>query len=247
MKKALIALIILVSLVSSAFAQENPYSSLLDQISKNSADIKTLQSNQANLYLKIEDLLVKYGELKGRIDDLARKIESIQANSGASPEIKEQLNKLQAEVNALKQQISAQPMQTSQTSATQSPTISPEDAEFKKAKELFDAKEYNQAIKAFTNFQKTYKNSKYNDQVLYYIADSYYNLKIYDKAIINFDQIVNTYPKSKFASMAMLKEGLSFINLGDKIDGRFLLEKVIKTYPNSPEAKQAKVYLEKTK
>ncbi|MGE4546414.1 MAG: tol-pal system protein YbgF [Desulfurella sp.] len=251
MKKVLIVLVVLLSFSCSAFAQENPYSSQLEQISKNTQDIKTLQSNQASLYLKIEDLLVKYGELKGRIDDLARKIESIQTSSGASPEIKEKVDKLEAEVNALKQQLPSQSLSSTQASvpqaSTQASPLSPEEADFKKAKALYDAKEYNQAIKAFSAFQKTYKNSKLNDQALFYIADSYYNLKIYDKAIINFDQIVNTYPKSKFASLAMLKEGLSFINLGDKIDGRFLLEKVIKTYPNSQEAKQAKVYLEKYK
>jgi len=244
MKKALIAVSVILGISCSAFAQENPYSSQLEQITKNAQEIKILQSNQANLYLKFEDLLVKYGELKGKLDDLARKVENIQNNSGASPEIKSELEKLQAEVNALKQQISMQPIPANQTNSSQ---MSPEEAEFKKAKALYDNKEYNQAIKAFGNFQKTYKNSKLNDQVLYYIADSYYNLKIYDKAIINFDQIVNAYPKSKLASKAMLKEGLSFINLGDKIDGRFLLEKVIKLYPNSPEAKEAKLYLEKTK
>lgn len=249
MKKVLVALVIILSLSGSAFAQENPYSSQLDQISKNAQDIKTLQSNQASLYLKIEDLLVKYGELKGRIDDLARKIEALQSNAGASPEIKEQLDKLQTEVNALKQQLALQPTPStsSQASSSKVQMLSPEESDFKKAKALFDAKEYNQAIKAFTTFQTTYKNSKLNDQALYYIADSYYNLKIYDKAIINFDQIVNAYPKSKLASKAMLKEGLSFINLGDKIDGRFLLEKVEKLYPDSPEAKQAKIYLDKTK
>lgn len=247
MKKVLVVLVVVLSFSCSAFAQENPYSSLLDQISKNTQDIKTLQSNQASLYLKIEDLLVKYGELKGRVDDLARKIESIQTNGGASLEIKEKLDKLEAEVNALKQQMQSSSLLATQTSAPQTSPLSPEETDFKKAKALFDAKEYSQAIKAFSNFQKTYKNSKLNDQVLFYIADSYYNLKIYDKAIINFDQIVNAYPKSKFASLAMLKEGLSFINLGDKIDGRFLLEKVIKTYPNSKEAKEAKVYLEKYK
>jgi peptidoglycan hydrolase CwlO-like protein len=94
MKKVLIVLVVLLSFSCSAFAQENPYSSQLEQISKNTQDIKTLQSNQASLYLKIEDLLVKYGELKGRIDDLARKIESIQTSSGASPEIKEKVDKL---------------------------------------------------------------------------------------------------------------------------------------------------------
>jgi tol-pal system protein YbgF len=250
MKKVLIVLVVLLSFSCSAFAQENPYSSQLEQISKNTQDIKTLQSNQASLYLKIEDLLVKYGELKGRIDDLARKIESIQTSSGASPEIKEKVDKLEAEVNALKQQVSSQSLSSTHSepqASTQASPVSPEEADFKKAKALFDAKEYNQAIKAFSAFQKTYKNSKLNDQAVFYIADSYYNLKIYDKAIINFDQLVNTYPKSKFASLAMLKEGLSFINLGDKIDGRFLLEKVVKTYTNSQEAKQAKVYLEKYK
>ncbi len=210
MKKVLVAFGVVLSLSCSAFAQENPYSSQLDQISKNTQDIKTLQSNQASLYLKIEDLLVKYGELKGRIDDLARKIENLQNNSGSSPEIKNQLDKLQAEVSALKQQVSPQALPSTQTGVPQAPAISPEESDFKKAKALFDSKEYNQAIKAFSNFQKTYKNSKLSDQVLYYIADSYYNLKIYDKAIINFDQIVNAYPKSKITSKAMLKEGLSF-------------------------------------
>ncbi|HHS48524.1 MAG TPA: hypothetical protein ENM99_01490, partial [Desulfurella acetivorans] len=184
MKKVLIVLVVFLSFSCGAFAQENPYSSQLEQISKNTQDIKMLQSNQASLYLKIEDLLVKYGELKGRIDDLARKIGSIQTSSGASPEIKEKLDKLEAEVNALKQQLPSQSLSSTQASvpqaSTQASPLSPEEADFKKAKVLYDAKEYNQAIKAFSAFQKTYKNSKLNDQVLFYIADSYYNLKIYD-------------------------------------------------------------------
>ncbi len=65
-----------------SYAQENPYA-IETKVIKNEQAIQTLRQQQANLYLKMEDLLVKYGELKGRLDDIARRLSAIEARLNA--------------------------------------------------------------------------------------------------------------------------------------------------------------------
>ena len=77
MKRVLVIFLALAFSCSIAQAQENPYA-LETKVIQNQQQLKLLQQQQAQLYLKIESLLVKYGEIKGELDDIRHRLDSIQ-------------------------------------------------------------------------------------------------------------------------------------------------------------------------
>ncbi len=301
----LVAILLAFVMQTVSFAQENPYA-IETKVIKNEQAIQTLRQQQANLYLKMEDLLVKYGELKGRLDDIARRLDAIEAKLNAltaaggvkstsggayspsymSGKIPSATGNVTTTVPSAAQgkpyvSLPAPAYQAGQSSTTVTPkqsqqqalsnqnmpktaynkplpvknvqtaqpkpTIRPDKKAFLEAKRLYDKGKYIEAIRAFEQFKKTYKNSPYVPDAVFYTAESHFKRKEYDRAIINYDYLINNYPKSKWVPEALLKEGISFIKLGDNIDGKYLLEKTIRDYPNSKEAKVAKEYLRKLK
>ncbi len=247
-------------------AQENPYA-LETKVIQNQQQLKLLQQQQAQLYLKIEDLLVKYGEIKGELDDIRHRLDAIQnqineillRNASVPPPVPPSNPNSKPPVVAKQPNVkignqTAPNKAVTETSPTQITTTQPkkpkppvpeDEVAFDKALDLFKAKKYDDAILAFKEFKNKYKTSKFIPDSIFYLAESYYAKGEYDKAIINYDYLVNTYQKSDKVPMATYKEGLAFIKMGDKIDGNYLLQKVLKQYPKSEAAKLARKYLKK--
>ncbi len=268
MKKIVSVVIVLLFLVMNSYAQENPYA-LETKVIQNQQQLKLLQQQQAQLYLKIDSLLVRYGEIKGEIDDIKHRLDSIQnqinqlllrnASVPSPPSSAEKLQKTQSIVSnvnrksvqgkpVVKQPVTPATPQVSSTSMPQKPpkpSIPEDQKAFDKALKLFKDGNYDAAIVAFKEFKDKYKSSKFIPDSIFYIAESYYNKGEYDKAIINYDYLVNTYQKSDKVPMATFKESLSFIKMGDRIDGDYLLQKVIKQYPKTKAAQLARNYLKK--
>jgi len=247
--------------VSLSHAAENPYA-LDTKVYKNEEAISNLQKQQADLYLRIDNLLVKYGEMKGRLEDIANKINHLQSSiNGISGSNAKSVNPQQGAQVGIDYNQNAQsakaktyrrnhPQQTISPKMPQGPShervVSDEKA-YASAKKIFDNGNYSEAIKSFVSFKNKYSKSKYVPNAIFYIAQSYYKKNIFDKAIINYDYLINTYPKSNKATDATLKEGISFIKIGDATDGKYLLSKVVEQYPKSSQAQIAKKYLKNLK
>ncbi len=246
------------SAVGTVKAQENPYA-LQTQVIQNQQQLKLLQQQQAQLYLKIDSLLIKYGEIKGELDSLNHRLDIIQqqinqllqqqklqpiakpsqpapqieanpATTNVTPKVEKQIPNQESTSKVIQQHPKAQPVPADKKA-------------FDAALNLYKQKKYAQAIEAFKKFMNQYKNSPLKADAVFYTAECYYNKGEYDKAIINYDYFSNTYPKSPKVAEAILKEGISFIKMGDKVDGNYLLQKVIKKYPNTKEAEKAKKIL----
>ncbi len=272
--KKFLTLVLLLSVVSclyySAYAQENPYA-LETKVIQNQQQIKILQQQEAQLYLKIDNLLVKYGEIKGELDDIQHRLDSIQnqinqlllrnttvnsslpasqavapksPNKNPSPKNGTQpILPNNSKINTTGNSLGNNSKAV--VSKNQSASVSEDQKAFDGALKLFKSKKYDEAIPAFKKFKDDFKDSKLIPDAIFYIAESYYEKGQYDKAIINYDYLVNTYQKCDKVPMATFEEGLAFIKMGDEIDGNYLLQKVIKQYPNSQAAKLAKEYLKK--
>ncbi len=241
-------------------AAENPYA-LDTKVYKNEEAISTLQKQQADLYLKIDNLLVKYGEIKGRLEDIANSMnrlqDSINRISGSNITVSGSSGTQTKANNG--QNIQGGSIETHRKSSSQlassaktqqkynSEQMAGDEAAYLSAKKIFDNGNYSRAIKSFSEFKNKYSKSKYIPNAIFYIAQSYYNNKIFDKAIINYDYLINTYPKSNKVIDATLKEGISFIKIGDGTDGKYLLSKVVEQYPKSRQAKIARKYLKNLK
>ncbi len=270
---SLIASLLFIFVIGIANAQENPYA-LETKVIKNDQAIQNLRQQQANLYLKIEDLLVKYGELKGQLEAISHKLDymeskidnlyhnpdkstaltppSLNSNSKSNTQgiyTANQQHNATAENGTIIKKPSTNIVTNKNPKTMTSPVVtsrvSNDKNDYLIAKKMYDSKNYDKAIKFFENFKEKYKNSEFMPNAIFYIAQSHFKKGEYDKAIINYDYLINTYPKSNKVAAALLKEGISFIKLGDNIDGKYLLKKTIEKYPNSNESKAAKQVLSK--
>ena len=262
MKKLLLFFLVGVAILcTNAYAQENPYA-ITTKVIKNEQTIKLLQKQQADLYLKLEDLLVKYGEIKGQLDDLKHRIDLLNnqlnqlllkkplTTNQPSVEIPENQTPPSMPLPPNKPAVNKQPaanlkptLPKPQLQPQQKQQLKPDKVAFYNALKLFKQKQYDKAIEAFKSFQQKFKDSKLIGDAYFYLGECYFAKKQYDRAIINYDYLVNTYPHNKWVKTALFKEGVSFIKMGDKIDGRYLLKKVIQQYPSSTEAQKAKKIL----
>ena len=114
-----------------------------------------------------------------------------------------------------------------------------EDA-YKDAYETFQKGEYKAAREKFQKYLEAYPGSKYADNALYWIGESYYNEKSYEKAIVVYDDVAKKYPDGGKASAALLKQGMAFSSLGDKKSANAIFKKLVEGYPKSEQAEAAK-------
>lgn len=112
--------------------------------------------------------------------------------------------------------------------------------DYKDAYETFQKGEYKAAREKFQKYLETHPGSKYADNALYWIGESYYNEKSYEKAIIAYDDVAKKYPDGGKASAALLKQGMAFSSLGDKKSANAIFKKIVEGYPKSEQAATAK-------
>ncbi len=109
---------------------------------------------------------------------------------------------------------------------------------------LYFKGKYEEARDIFLKFLKKYKHSKYYDNALFWIGQTYFVEKNYGEAIKYFENLIIMCDNHKLADCnkyisALYKLGESYINSGDVDKGVEILKKVIKNYPDSEEAELA--------
>ncbi len=208
MKRLLVVFLTLVFYCSIAYAQENPYA-LETKVIQNQQQLKLLQQQQAQLYLKIESLLVKYGEIKGEIDDIRHRLDSIQnqinqilLRSASVPAPPPKTNPAEA---TPKQPVSPTPtltppaktqgmaIPTAPTLKKQVATTNPPKLEITKPKKPaipIDKVEFDKALKLFREGK-------------------------YDRAIAAFKEFKNKYKNSKYIPDAIFYLAESYYNKGE--------------------------------
>lgn len=115
----------------------------------------------------------------------------------------------------------------------------PEDQFYAKAKNTFDAGNYDEARMLFDDFLKFFPNSKIADSAVFWIGETYYRQENYERAILEYQRAMDTYPNGNKIPSCIYKQGLAFIALGDTVNGKILLEDLVARYPDSSEARVA--------
>lgn len=90
-----------------------------------------------------------------------------------------------------------------QAKKAQSPATS--DYLFRRAKEYFEKKKYNQSAELFKEFVFKYPLSDSVDAAQYYLAKSYKEAKNYDDAITEYIFLINTFPTSEYVAISYLE------------------------------------------
>ena len=110
---------------------------------------------------------------------------------------------------------------------------------YKQAFDAFQKGQYDDSIRAFSDFVQAYPDTPLVPNARYWMGEAYMNLKDQEKAIVSFQEVIDKYPNSEKAPRALLRQAEAFGDLGDKKSSTTLLKRVIELYPKSDEARIA--------
>jgi len=116
-------------------------------------------------------------------------------------------------------------------------------AKYEQAREMFNAYNYNGAIKIFTELIDSGFNSKLLVNCYYWKGESYFGIKDYDNAIDNFKYVARGQSGKKSSAMYMI--GRAYAAKGDYKTSEFYMNQVINYYPNEPLARKASDFKKK--
>ncbi len=172
--------------------------------------------------------------LKRQIENLNRQI---QQQKQTISQLKAQLLAKEEEIQQLKQRSSNSGFASSGFSGNY-------EAEYERARELFQNRNYREAIQIFEQLVNQNPNHPLADNAQYWIGESYFMLGQYRKAILAFEKVF-LFEQSNKNDYAQYKLGLSYYMLGDKQRARSEFQKLIDQYPRSPLVSKARQYLQK--
>ena len=104
----------------------------------------------------------------------------------------------------------------------------------------YNARNYQESLRAFTEFTKTYPNHKLTSAAWFHVGESNFQLNQFGPAALAYDTVITKYGSSPRAPAAYMKQALSFGKLGQKAAADERLKELIRKFPNSPEAARAK-------
>jgi tol-pal system protein YbgF len=116
---------------------------------------------------------------------------------------------------------------------------------YQTAFDLLQARKYDEAAKAFTQFLSGYASSPLADNAQYWLAQSHYVQRQFNVALPEFQKVIDKYPQSSKLPDALLKVGYCQSELGNKNAARTALQQVMKQFPDTTAARLATQQLEK--
>lgn len=209
-----------------------------------------IKNSAASINASIEGVREELRDTAGRLDGLEY---NLKKEAGAYAEFRaetEALNKALAKneerIVQLEQYLNLEKssVEPDAPAAPPAPAVLTEDQRYQKAKQAFDAGEYETARDGFAALLKRYPKSKHADNAQFWIGEIYYREKWYEKAILEYQKVVEKYPKGNKVAAALLKQGFSFSSLKDKANARLILKELIRKYPDSKEAQIARKKLQ---
>ena len=107
----------------------------------------------------------------------------------------------------------------------------------------YNARNYAEAQRSFSDFLKNYGSHNLVADAHYYLAECYFQRNQFPDAALAYNEVITRYPKSSRAPGSYLKQGICFSKSGQKEAALARMNELIKKYPNSPEAARAKNFL----
>lgn len=200
---------------------------------------------------RLELLVQGNAAVNARLAELTKEVKELQtqvkSNSTDLGELKPAVNKMRDTLE------SVPPKKGPEIVSTAVPRIevvnkepSPGDRDSKaqnaymKAFGLFSVNNYPGAVEAFGAFMKTYPDSEYAGNAVYWIGECHYTQHDYPQAITAFNKVLTVYPKGNKVPDALLKIGYSYISMNEPVKAKAALQSLIDKYPNSQAAVKAR-------
>lgn len=111
----------------------------------------------------------------------------------------------------------------------------------------YRSRNYQQALRSFTDFTKTYPNHKLAGNAWFEAGESNFQLNRFADAALAYNTVITKYASSQKAPAAYLKQGIAFSKLGQKEAADARMKELIRKFPNSPEASRAKQIMQQNR
>jgi tol-pal system protein YbgF len=117
---------------------------------------------------------------------------------------------------------------------------------YQNALRVFNTRNYDQALKIFSDILKQYPQGSYSDNCDYWIGECYYAQRDYANAIASFKKVFD-FKNSTKADASQLKIGMSYMKMGQTALAKTELKFLIDRYPASAYVSRAQKYLSEMK
>jgi len=212
-------------------------------------DIVALQREVINVKRDVNTLKREQAEMKKKIDQLSSRVDRIsQMASQNALEIQKLKTKMRELEKRPAQKSSVKKTKYSERKGLIKGELS--DVElYEMALRAYNKQDYDEARRLLARLVSEYPNSKYYDNALFWIGQTFYMEGNYERAIKFFDKIIRecengTAPDCNKLPMAMLKKAYALVNMGRKREAMMLLNKIIHRYPDDEVSEFAKKKLE---
>ena len=227
----------------------------LDQTRRD--DEMELRGQYAGMAAQIQLIGKESRMLSGRLEEmeylLEQKLQGVEDNQLKN---RERMDRLATDLAAMQKRIDSvdqylnlegvraqKPKKPAASSVARAKPAS-DQALYLKAKQAFDAGNFEASRKGFEQLVAAYPNSQNADNSQFWIGETYYREKWYEKAILEYQKVIEKYPSGNKIPAALLKQGLSFLNIGDTNNARLVLKELVANHPSTNEASIAKQKLE---
>ena len=260
----LIGSLLIISLLIGCAASHKPKGSadaLLPEIDvvqvKEKSDEALKLAQEAKL--DIEILTTRLTELDSRVIALSEEIASI--SSAKIEELETRLALLteaykdlltqvkEAEIAFLKRPRSGKSRDSGATfspSSVSNLLVSPEYTKYRNGLKLYNARNFDQAILAFSDLVHEFPSGKYGDDANFWIAESYYAMANYSSAVSFYQKVISARNSSK-ADDAQYKIALAYLKMGQQGLAKDALKTLVQRYPGSEYVQRAEKQLKTLK
>ena len=207
-------------LLSGCIASERDMGTLKLQLKELNDTIAVMQSNQAELATKMEELN----------QNLANSNESLS-------QLDAQIFNLSSKLDDIN--VAVKSAQNATEESAESKVLLPSDI-FNEAKNHLNKQAYDLAASGFKLYIEQYPEGENIEQAYIYLGDAYFAQEQIKPAAIAYATVLQKFPKSKIIPTARLKYARSIIPLGKTEEAKRYLSSVVQDFGTSPEARLAK-------
>ena len=238
------------------------------QIRLLSSQLSGVQPAQADTWAQVQSLRQEMSAVKGQIDDFNNATAAAGGLPGLAQRVNNHEAALQAIATQFGMELPVAaapgspgtlPATPGMADATAAPAMQPQQAapapqqaapqtqaQSDIAKALYDngvqsfnARNYKQALKSFSDFTDTYAKHRLISNAWFWRGECNYQLGNFPAAALDYEQVISKYGSSGKAASAYLKQGMCFIKAGKKDAAKVRLQELVKKFPKSPEATRA--------
>jgi len=197
-------------------------------------DTDTLKLQLKALNNTISQLQTNQAELVAKLDEIAQ----TQAVSNENLEqLDTQISNLSAKLDDMS--VSVRAKSTPRAAAS---TVLPSDL-FNDAKAHLDKGAFEEAATGFKLYISKYPTGEQVEQAYIYMGDAYTGVVQTTKAAVAYATLLQKFPKSKLTATARLKYAQSIIPLGKTKEAKMYLSSIAQDFPTAPEVAQAQEVL----